>query len=65
MRNTCQAVIGVVWRQEPNVVPLTQKLLRESLNVPTDTARVRVRVRRHEPYAHQIILVHRADCATL
>jgi chlorite dismutase len=65
MRNTRQTVIGVVGRQEPNIVPLMQKLLGERLHVPPDTAWVRVRVRRDEPHAHAAIVVHLPECATL
>ncbi len=65
MHDTRQTVVGVVRRQEPNVVPLTQKLLREGLHVPADTTWIRVRVRGSEPNAHLAILEHAPECATL
>jgi hypothetical protein len=52
MSHTGQAIIGVVWRQEPDLVALLRKLLREGFRVTPDAARIRVRVGRHEGYAH-------------
>lgn len=50
------AVVGVVRGKQANVVPLTDQLVRESFNVAADTARIRVRVRRYESYAHPLML---------
>ena len=47
-----QAVVGVVGRQQPDVVSGREELLGERLHVAPDTTRVRVRVGRDQGYAH-------------
>jgi chlorite dismutase len=49
-------VVGVVRGEKPNVVTLAQKLVGQSLDMPSDTTGIRVRVRGDEPYAHRTIL---------
>ncbi len=49
---TRQAVVGVIGRQQPDLVSGLEKLLRERFDVAPDTARVRVGVGRNQGYAH-------------
>ena len=49
---TCQAVVGVVGRQKPDIVALLDQLLGQSFHMASDAARIRVRVRRHKRYTH-------------
>ena len=65
MHDTRQAVVGVVGRQQADVVSLRPKLLCEGLGVAADPARIRVRVRGYEPYTHRAIVVQVPLYATL
>ena len=49
---TCQTVIGVVWRQQPDLVAQPGELLGQSLHMTPDAARIRVRIGRDECYTH-------------
>ena len=64
MHDTSQAVVGVIGREEANVVPHGQELLGQRLGMAPDTPWIRVRVRRDEPYAHAAILTQ-VSSATL
>jgi chlorite dismutase len=61
VRNARQAVIRVVWGEHPHLVTLVEELLRQSFDMPPDTAGVRARVRRNESYAHGAILTQAAS----
>jgi hypothetical protein len=50
---TCQAIVGVVGRQEPDLMAEPRELLGQSFNMAPDAAWIRVRVRRHERYTHR------------
>jgi chlorite dismutase len=49
---TCQAVIGVVRRQEPDLVAQRGELLGQSFHMTPDSARIRVGIGRDECYTH-------------
>ncbi len=49
---TCQTVIGVVGRQQPDIVAQPGQLMGQSFHMAPDSAWIRVRVRRHERYTH-------------
>ena len=49
---TREAVVGVVRRQQPDLVSGLEKLLGQRLRVAPDTTRIRVRVGRYQGYAH-------------
>jgi chlorite dismutase len=61
MHDTCQAVVRIKRRQKTNIVPPSQELLSESLDVAADSTRVRVRVRGNKPYAHRSIVEQGSD----
>src|SRR3990170_1614833 len=63
MHDTRQAVVGVKGSEQPDIVPPSREFLREGLDMAADPARVRVRVRGNEPYAHHAILEHPPDAA--
>ncbi len=56
MGYTRQAVVGVVRSQQADLVALTEQLVTERLHMPTDPARIRVRIGRDKRYAHLCIV---------
>jgi chlorite dismutase len=56
VEHTGEAVVGVAGGKQSHVVALLEELLRQGFNVPSDSARIRVRVGRNERYAHQSIV---------